>query len=563
MSEHWDDTTDVLVVGSGAGAMTAACRAHDQGADVLVVEKTDQYGGTSATSGGVVWLPATPTIAEAGGEDSRESALSYLRSVVDDPELDDHLRTYVEKTTELITYLHLHTRVRLRPLPQYPDMYPERPDSMGGYRAHEPQPLDGKLLGDDLYRMRSQHIQTKLFGLISWTVDESTVLLTRDKGWLPVALRIVMRYLLDLPGRMKSTRDRYLTIGNGLMGSLRLTLRDKNVPLWLDAPMAELIREDGRVVGAVIERGGQRLRVRADRGVILGAGGFEHNESMRKQYLPNPTESAWSAGSPGNTGDAIRAAQALGAATRMMDEAWWGPILKLPGEESARMMFAEKNLPGGILVSRAGKRFVNESSSYTRVTKRIIEGHREGLESIPCFLIFDSQYRKRYQCGPMLPGSFQPDWALPDAVKQWMAKADSVAELATSIGVDAGRLETTLAEFNREAAQGKDPVFERGEALYDKLYGDYTHQPNPCLEPISQPPFYAVKVYPGDLGTKGGLRSDTRARVLDDSGEPIPGLYAIGNSARSLMGSTYPASGAPLGAGMIFGMIAADHCCAD
>jgi len=562
MSEGWDHALDVLVVGSGAGAMTAASRAKDNGADVLVVEKTNQYGGTSAMSGGVVWLPASPTIAEAGGKDSPESALNYLRSVVNDPQLEDHLKTYVTKAAALAAYVNTHTRLRLKPMPRYPDMYPDRPDFMGGYRAHEPQPMHGRLLGEEFYKMRPQHVQTKLLGLISWTVDESTVMLTRDNGWLRVAARMVLRYLLDIPGRFTSMRDRYLTLGNALIGALRLTLMDKKVPLWLDAPLQDLIQEEERVVGAVIDREGRRLRVRARRGVILAAGGFERNESMRRQYLPNPTESDWSAASPGNTGDTIKAAQALGAATRLMDEAWWGPTLKVPGEEHARMMFAEKNLPGGILVNQAGERFVNESSSYTRVTKCIIQSHRDGVESIPCYLVFDGQYRNRYPCGPMVPGQFRPDWALRRGVRQWIERADSIAELAVRIGVPANGLESTIEEFNRHAVNGLDPAFERGEALYDKLYGDYTHEPNPCLAPIRVPPFYAVTVYPGDLGTKGGLCTDVHARVLDADGQPIPGLYAIGNNASALMGRTYPASGAPLGSGMIFGMIAVDHCCA-
>jgi len=561
MPQEWDHAVDVLVAGSGAGALTAASRARDNGANVLVVEKTGLYGGTSAMSGGVVWLPASPTIADAGGRDSPEAAFNYLRSVVNDPQLEEHLKTYVTNAGALATYINAHTRLRLTPLPRYPDMYPEQPDFMRGYRAHEPEPMHGRGLGAELYKMRPQHIQTKLLGLINWTVDESTVMLTRDKGWLRVAVRMALRYLLDIPGRFTSLRDRYLTLGNALIGALRLTLMDKEVSLWLNAPLQDLIQEEGRVVGAVIDREGRPLRVQAGRGVILAAGGFEHDDSMRRHYLPNPTDSGWSAGSPGNSGDTIKAAQAVGAATRLMDEAWWGPIIRVPGEEHPRMMFAEKNLPGGILVNQAGKRFVNESSSYTRVTKCIIQSHHDGVESIPCYLVFDGQYRNRYPCGPMMPGQFRPDWALGRKIRHWLKKANSVAELAHRIGVPAEALESTIEEFNHHAADGRDPVFERGEALYDKLYGDYTHEPNPCLAPIREAPFYAVSVYPGDLGTKGGLCTDVRARVLDTDGRPVPGLYAIGNNASALMGRTYPASGAPLGSGMIFGMIAADHCC--
>lgn len=547
--------TDVVVVGSGAGALTAAITACDQGAEVLVIEKTDQIGGTSAMSGGVLWLPNSPLISGAGAEDSAEEARQYMRAVINTPELEQHIDTFIDTIPSMVDYLHSKTSLRLDVLAQFPDMYPGTP-GFKMHRCHEARAFHGRRLGDDLKLLREQHPQTRLYNLIGWTASESLVLQARGPGWLWVGAKMVLRYLLDIPGRLAGKRDRRQVLGGALVASLLLALRERKIPLWLKAPAEELIRENGRVVGVKVMHDGTPKILRARRGVILASGGFEKNEDMRRRYLGEPTRAGWSAGSPGNNGDMIRVAQDLGADTAFMDEAWWGPTITIPGEPQARMLIIEKNLPGCILVNKAGQRFVNESSSYTKVIRGMQSAHHESGNTIPAHLIFDATYRQRYPMGPLLPSPFQPDWMVPKVVWQEIKRADSIAELARMLEVDPAGLEETVKRFNEYAKQGKDLDFQRGDAEYDRYYGDHDVKPNPCLGPIVKPPFYGVRVYPGDLGTKGGIKTNTQAQAVTADGTAIPGLYAIGNGSASIMGGTYPASGATLAPAMVFGYIA-------
>jgi 3-oxosteroid 1-dehydrogenase len=562
VSTEWDHAVDVLIIGSGAGAMTAAIRAADAGAEVLVIEKTDQFGGNSAMSGGVLWLPNSPLCNAAGGDESLDKAREYMRTVVGEESLHERIETYIETIPDFIDYLHTRTHLRLDVLAQFPDMYPDVPGSQM-HRCHEARHFHGKLLGDDLERMRPQHPQTTLFGLIGWTASESLALQARGEGWWKVAASMVLRYVFDLPQRVRSLRDRRQVLGGALTGSLWRSARDRKVQLWLNSGARELLEEDGRVLGALLRKEGREVRVQARKAVILSSGGFEKNNTLREQYLEGPTDAAWTAGSPGNTGEMIEEGKRLGAAVAHMGEAWWGPTIVLPGEEQARMLVIEKNLPYSLMVNKVGERFVNESSSYTKVIRGMIAANEPGRESVPAYLIFDSVYRRRYPFGPMLPSQFHPDWAVPRNVWNAIAKADSLRELAGQLDIDAAGLESTVSKFNQYARDGVDPDFNRGGQNYDLYYGDREVQPNPCLGPLQEAPYYGVKVYPGELGTKGGLQTDSRARVLNESGEVIKGLYAIGNCSAPVTGATYPASGATLGPAMVFGYIAGADACAD
>ena len=556
-SENWAYETDVVVVGSGAGALTAAVRARDLGLEVLVIEKTGQYGGSSAMSGGVLWLPNSPLVAGAGGSDSAEEGKRYMKSVIREPSQETRIGAFVDTIAPFIDWLHARTHVRLVPLVGFPDMYPDNPDAKM-YRCHEPAPFHGKLLGEELMRLRPQHPQTALFGLIGWTASESLILQARGKGWLWVAFSMVARYLLDLPWRLTHLRDRRQVLGGTLVGNLRRGMIERGMPLWLDTGVEELVVEDGRVTGVVAQRAGRRVRIAARKGVIVAAGGFEKNNAMRRKHLPQPSDAAWTAGAPGNTGEMIEAGERIGAATRFMDAAWWGPTFLIPGEEQARMLIIEKNLPGSIIVNRAGERFVNESSSYTKVTRGIYSANVPGRESVPAALVFDSSYRRHYPFGPMLPSTFQPDFAVPPGAWRGIAKADTIEGLARQLDIDPAGLAATVRKFNGYAASGKDADFQRGDANYDRYYGDQSVGPNPCLGPIAKPPFYGTKVYPGELGTKGGLDTDEHARVLDGQGRVIAGLYAIGNCSAAVTGQTYPASGSTLAPAMVFAFRAAD-----
>ena len=555
---NWAYETDVVVVGSGAGALTAAVRARDLGLEVLVIEKTEQYGGSSAMSGGVLWLPNSPLVAGAGGADSPEEGKRYLKSVVDEPHLEKRIDAYVEQIPGFIDFLHRSTHLRLAPLPQFPDMYPDNPDAKM-HRCHEALPFHARTLpADEVLNLRPQHPQTALFGLIGWTPSESLILQARGKGWLTVAFTMVARYLLDIPWRLRSRRDRRLVLGGALVGALRRSMLDRGIPLWLNSPFEDFIEQDGRVAGVLARHDGVRARIRARKGVILAAGGFEKNNALRQEYLEQPTDAAWTAGSPGNTGDTIAAATRLGAKPEFMAEGWWGPTFLVPGEPQARMLIIEKNLPGAIIVNKLGQRFVNESSSYTKVTRGLFAANKPGAESIPAYMIFDATYRQRYPIGPMLPSTFQPDFAVPGAIKQAIPSAMDIRELARKLGIDPEGLAGTVSRFNGFARAGKDEDFQRGDANYDRYYGDQSVGPNPCLGPIEKAPFYGVKIYPGELGTKGGFAVDEHARVLREDGSVIEGLFAIGNCSSPVTGTTYPAAGSTLGPAMVFGYVAAN-----
>ncbi|MBT8766110.1 FAD-binding protein [Metapseudomonas boanensis] len=558
-SPKWDQSCDVLVVGSGAGAMTAALRAHDLGLQTLVVEKSDRFGGTSAISGGGIWVPCNHRIAAVGGQDSAEEAIRYIRAVTHGEIDDGRIEAYVEHGHRAIEYLEQHSRVRFEAQEAYSDYYPEVDGGKPGYRSMDPLPFDARELGEDFQRLREPSPATLMMGRMTMTMKEARVLLCRGPGWVGLTLKVIWRYWRDLGWRLHSRRDRFLTLGNALIAALRCSLTDRQVPLTLNCRLERLIEENGRVVGAELVHDGCILRVQTRRGVVLGAGGFERNQVMRAQYHPQPSRSDWSATPPYNTGDAIRAGQALGATTALMDHSWWAPTTHVEGEEKQRPLFVERALPGCIMVNSAGQRFVNEAAPYTDIVYAMYENNREGATSVPCWLIFDADFRRKYPCGALLPGYAMPDSRLPKHLHSYFHKADSLGELASKIGIDASGLLRTLDRFNSMAEAGKDQDFKKGDSLFDRYYGDPTVQPNPCLAPLVKAPFYAVKIDAGDIGTKGGLLTDVHARVLRDDNTPIAGLYAIGNTAASMMGRTYPGAGSTIGPAMVFGFRAAEH----
>jgi 3-oxosteroid 1-dehydrogenase len=278
---------------------------------------------------------------------------------------------------------------------------------------------------------------------------------------------------------------------------------------------------------------------------------------MREQYLPHPTRAEWSCANRHNTGDAIILGSAAGAGLALMADAWWGPVTIVPGEPLARMLIIEKSLPGSILVNRQGRRFVNECSTYAEVVGAMYASDKPGAPAVPASLVFDATYRRKYPCGPVLPGTQQPDWALPARLRHYFKKAATLEGLAAQLGIDAPGLAATVARVNEYARTGVDLEFHRGDTDFERYYGDPHVTPNPCLAPIETPPYFGLETYPGDLGTKGGLQTDARARVLTPTGDPIAGLYAIGNCAASVMGHSYPGAGATIGPAMTFGFLAA------
>jgi len=557
-SAAWNETVDLLIVGSGAGAMVAALYAHDHGIRPLLIEKTSLYGGNSAMSGGALWIPANPMMAAAGVPDSREEAFTYMKHVTRGLVPDDKLDAYLETGPEMLAYLVERTRVRLQCMLTYPDYYVEAPGGKPGGRSLEPEHFDAALLGEEEFlRMREPAYQELVFGRMSMTATEAHHLLARHPGWGKLTGHIMARYWRDFGWRMKSKRDRCLSLGNALIGMLRRSLLDRNIPLWLRTSAQELVVEGGRVAGAVVERDGRTMRIGSRYGVLLAAGGFESNPTMRERYLPSPTDVAWTSGSTASTGDAIRMGTALGAALDLMNEAWWGPVTLVPGEERARVLVIEKGLPGCILVDKNGRRFVNEASPYSDIVQHMYEHDTPETPSVPAYMIFDTEYRRKYPFGPLLQAAQQPDWMIPKALRSYLKKSSTLRGLAAELGIDGKGLEQTVESFNANARAGKDPDFHRGEGGFDRYYGDDKVRPNPCLAPLASAPYYGIVAYPGEFGTKGGLKTDVRARVLREDGSVIEGLWAIGNCSASVMGPTYPGAGATIGPAMTFGFAAA------
>lgn len=562
-NQPWDDTFDVIVVGSGNGALTAAVVAHDGGANTLIIEKSEAYGGTSATSGGGVWIPNNRYAKAVNADDSPEQALTYLKAVSPPGKIrEELLETYVEQGPKMIDYLHEHTRwVRYETLEHYPDYFPEAPGGKTGHRSMEPTPIHCKEMGEEFYTLRAQHPQTQMPFGVNFTQLEGLYILSAVKGWFWLAVKLVLNFLFDFPTRFKTLRDGRMTMGGAGVARLRMAVKDRDIPLWLHTRLEELVVEDGRVVGIIATKEGRQVRLRANKGVILAAGGFEHNQQMRDQYLKIPTRTAWSAANIHNTGDAIRAAQKLGAATHQMDWNWWFTTAVIPGREKAQLSQIEKGLPGTITVNKNGQRFSNESQNYVTFVQEMQDAYLQGNPCIPCYMIFDADFRyKRPLVAGLLQGKLMPDWMVPRSWwrPEFVSKADTIEALAAKVGIDPQGLASTIATFNDYARTGKDLDFQRGDSSYDRYYSDPEYQPNPCLGALSKPPFYCITLYPGDMGTAGGLVVDTHARVLNEQDEPIAGLYACGNTTTALL-PRYPGPGSTLGPAMTFGYLAGRH----
>ena len=568
----WDRSVDVLVIGSGGAGQTAALRAHDLGLDVLVVEKQSHWGGNTAMSAGALWVPANRWMRAAGIEDSEDDAVRYLRALTGGEIPESRLRTFVQVANRMVEELDARTHVHFHALTRYPDYHDDVDGGRPGGRALEPDPIDGSALGDDFATLHEPYPGELMLGKFMMSVPEARALL--DPGLAPMRAMAKGMLKYRLRGRKRKRlggRDPYFTMGQALMTRLRLSLRERGVPMWVNAPVTELVSEDGRVVGAVVEHDGHDVRVEARRGVVIAAGGFERNDEMRQQHQQQPVDAKWSAASMGNTGDGIRLGEKVGAQldTALMREAWWTPAVRPPGLRYASVMVIEKSLPHGIFVNRLGKRFTNEAASYTAVVQAMYADDSTTHASVPCWWIVDATYRKRFPIGPVGPGMMMndaklakrfPPWA-PGA--GWLHKADSLEALAAEIGVDAGALRATIDRFNDNARRGVDPDFHRGENANDRYYSDARVKPNPSLGPVETAPFYAVEVFPGDLGTKSGLVTDEGGRVLDGAGAPIAGLYAAGNSTSTVMGRAYPGAGGTIAPAMTFGYLAAESIKAD
>ncbi|GGO68900.1 3-oxosteroid 1-dehydrogenase [Nocardioides deserti] len=539
---------DVVVVGAGAAGMSAALAAADRGLDTILLEKSRWFGGSTARSGGGVWIPGNYALKAVGQDDALENSKLYLDSIVGDVVPKVRRDTYVDRGAEVMDFLKARTPVRFTWVPDYADYHPEQPGGRARGRTVEPVPLDASFLGAELERLHPPYTKAPANMIVTQADFRKISLGMRTiKGPLTMVKVTIKRIVAGL------LRRRMYAMGNAIAIGLRKGLMDARVPVHYETDLRDLVVEGGRVVGVRVLRDGVEQVVRARRGVVLGSGGFERSAELREKFLPQPTSTEWTTGSQNNTGAGLVAGMAAGARTDLLDDGWWGPTIPLPGRPW--FCLAERNLPGSIIVNQAGERYMNEALPYVEAVHEMYKGERTGVPHVPSWMVIDQRYRNRYVFAGLMPRQpFPGRWFKEGIVK----KADSLAGLAAEIGVPTETLERTVERFNGFARTGVDADFHRGESAYDKYYSDPTVKPNPSLHSIDEGPFYAVKIVPGDLGTKGGLVTDERARVLLEDGTVLEGLYAAGNVSSAVMGNTYPGPGGTIGPALVFGYLAAE-----
>jgi 3-oxosteroid 1-dehydrogenase len=550
----WDTTVDFVIAGSGGGGMVAALAGHDAGADVLVLEKQALIGGSTCMSGGIFWIPDNPLMRADGTPDSYEDAMAHFEAVVGDVgpcSSAERRHAFLTAGPEMTTFLQ-RLGVRLVSCPGYSDYYSDAEGGSDVGRGIEPVPWNGKRLGPWLAKLQPGLAQS-LGMAVKTNEARSLSNYNRSLRAFGISARVAIRTVAG-----KATGRRILTNGASLVGQLLAVALDRGIPVWTEAPLQELVVEGGRVVGVRTVREGQPVAVRARKGVLIAAGGFAHNREMRQRHGGDqPNEGRWTMSNPGDTGEAIATAMALGAQTALMDEAWWLPSPRT-GRFGQSTLDQARQRPRTIYVDADGRRFCNESNSYMEVGKAMYERDKTS-RAVPCWLIFDDRYRRRYAHVRSHPGYFPKEMLESGKLKT----APTLAALAELCGIDPEGLAETVERFNEHARHGRDPEFGRGESAYNRSLGDPNRRlPNPCVGPIDEGPFYACEVLPGDIGTCGGLLTDEHARVLGEGNQPIPGLYATGNSTATVMGRHYLGPGASIANTMVFGYLAARHAAA-
>jgi succinate dehydrogenase/fumarate reductase flavoprotein subunit len=527
--------TDILIIGAGAAGLTAALTAHEHGARVTIIEKGEQLGGTAAISGGIVWIADNPQLNAAGMNDSRDDALAYFRSL-DRGDLDEvALRAFVDEGPQALSFLENIGATRLAMLEGYPDYYLEAPGA---------RPEGGRALDNDLFD----------FGTLGDWSDK-----VFHHGDVP---KLMLRETplgggtgMIAPEEMQRRNENdWRGWGQALIGRLLKACLERGLEPQLETAAKSLIIEGGRACGAVVDCRGEQMTIRAGSGVILTTGGYEWDKDLRQTFLRGPLTTP--ASPPSNTGDGLRIAMAAGAQLGNMTSAWWMPTLSIPGakweagEQRSMPILIERTLPHTIMVNRRGERFCNEANNYSALAGvfHFFDPASYDYPNLPAWLIFDHHYRSRYPLASIMPTDDLPDW---------VNRADDLPALGQQIGVDSAQLQATVAEFNRHAEQAEDPQFGRGASEYDRFYGDRSQAGAAAtLGPLDQAPFYAVKIEMGALGTNGGPRTDGSAQILDQQGEPIPGLFGAGNVIASPTGSVYAGAGGTLGPALTFGYVA-------
>lgn len=544
---EWDFETDFLVVGTGAAGLSATITARRNGLHALLIESMNTWGGTTAVSGGALWMPSNPLMIRDGEDDDFDAALDYMRDTVGNPGRwanDERKRAFLHGVGHYVTMLE-NEGVKWARSKDYPDYYPDLPGGRIG-RSIETKPFNVYRLPKELRRtMTPPAAPAPLMNSDFWLLSRAWSSLS---GFVHGA-RFVLRCLGSLV-----TFQKKIGMGGGLVASLMYIVKKYDTPVWRNSPLKELIVEDGRIVGAVVERNGKTVTIRTYRGVMLGAGGFAHNKDWRMKYHG---VSGWSAAPDGQFGEGIEIGDKVGGALAMMDDAWWGATSAQPdGELQHGFILNERSDPWSIVVDQTGQRYTNESESYIDFGHHMFERDKATKgKAVPSWLIMDRRHRASFlNVALMKPGASKKLAAQGELVK-----AQSLEELARKMSVNQKTFLETVERFNRFARNGVDEDFGRGRTEYDRYYSSPLVKPNPNLGTIEKGPFTALKIYPGDLGTKGGLITDEWARVLRKDGSIIAGLYAAGNNTASVMGHTYPGPGSTIAPAAIFGYLGALH----
>ncbi|KJC38327.1 3-oxosteroid 1-dehydrogenase [Bradyrhizobium sp. LTSP849] len=552
---------DVLVAGSGCSGMSAAITARYRGLDVLIVEKEPRFGGTTARSGGWLWIPGTSLAQAYGIAETPEQARTYLRHEAGNNFDAARVDAFLSAGPEAVDFFTSKTALRFDMPLVFPDYHAEAPGGAQGGRSMVTRPFDGRELGDLIKTLGMPLPELTVFGMMLGSGKEIIHFMRVTKSLTSAAYvaKRLSRHLMDV---LRYGRGMTLTNGNALAGRLAKSALDLKIPMWLSSPVRELTVENGAVTGAIVTREGRDVRVRARQGVVLACGGFPHDVARRQKMFPHaPTGNEhYSPGPTGNTGDGLRLAESAGGHVegRLPNAAAWVPVsltTRKDGSKGVMPHFIDRAKPSVIAVMRDGKRFANEGNSYHDFVQAMVKAAKPG-EEIAAYLVCDHQTLRKYGLGCVPPFPMPLGHHLDTG---YLLRGDTLEALAAKAGIDTNAFTETVKQFNATAPLGHDAAFGKGSKAYNRYQGDAMHGPNPCIAPIKNGPFYAIKMVIGDLGTYAGIVTDENARALDAEGRVIPGLYAAGNDMASIMGGNYPGAGITLGPALTFGYIAGRH----
>jgi 3-oxosteroid 1-dehydrogenase len=542
---EFDEACDLLIVGSGGASMTAALVAKRNGATPLIIEKTDKIGGSTSLSGGVLWVPNNSLMAREGVADSPEDAWTYLEACAADASSPERRRAFLDQAPRMADFLETLGMPWYRSDGWSDYHVGDFPGGVARGRTLEAKMFDIRELGDWADRLRKHEADVPVDSADSGQIALNGRTFASKLMFLKVGIRILRNKL----------GARLVKRGTALQARLLQMALRQGVEFRTSAPLLELIEDGGRIVGAVVGSPGESRRIQARQGILMNVGGFSHNRAMRLQYQPSPASTDYSLSNPGDTGEALEIAMRHGAAIDLMDLSWWVPISRVAPGVSAPHTF-DLAKPHAIIVDSGGSRYTNEAASYVALGLAMYE-RQKTVTAVPSWFIVDSQYRRKYRWGCAAFPAGKPPRAWIES--GYMIEALSIEDLARQCDIDPATLRATIDRYNALSITGKDEDFGKGESAYHRFWADPTHTPNPTMGPLDTPPYYAVRLYPGDVGTAGGLVTDEHARVLQKDGSPIPGLYASGNATSSVVGRSYPGAGASIAASMTFGFIAASH----